>query len=115
MEECPFCGGQLIGDCECCYEKLGIDHSEGTWTYSHGLTSDQRRLWHKLLEKKGRIPYLLAPNLCALCGEQWPEDFSVSDKEWEKYVIPSLQDKILCLECYKEVQKIFPKGWKKTS
>ena len=114
MERCPFCGGQLLG-CRCAYKKLKIDHSKGTWAYKHGLTEDQEARWDAMLEAQDRIPYILNPNLCALCGEQWPECFRVSDKEWEHYVIPSLQNEILCLECYTELKRIFPYGWKHTN
>ena len=85
MERCPICGSQLIG-CGCLkdnYNKLPF-----------------------------RIPYLLAPVLCGLCGEQWPDMFRISDKEWEKYVIPSLQTEALCRQCYDEVKNLFPNGWK---
>lgn len=88
MEVCPICGNQLIG-CEH-YDQL----MEGEIT----LTC--------------RIPYLPVPNVCALCGEQWPEVFDVPDEEWEKYVIPDLQNKVLCWECFDELKKLFPNGWK---
>lgn len=54
MERCPFCGGQLIS-CECIYEKLGIDTSEGSYAYTCGLTDEQYDAWDELLLKKGRI------------------------------------------------------------
>lgn len=111
MEGCPFCGRQLLSCC-CCYEKLGIDVSEGTWAYSHGLTDVQSEQWLEMLEDKGRIPYILIPNFCGLCGQQWPEEFDVPDEEWRKYVIPELQEEALCLECYEELKVIFPNGWK---
>ena len=85
MERCPNCDGQLIG-CEC---------FEGTYS-----------------KLPFRIPYILTPILCGLCGEQWSEMFNVPDKEWDKYVIPSLQAESLCKECYNELKRIFPKGWK---
>jgi hypothetical protein len=56
MEICPFCKCQLIG-CDCCYEILGIDASEGTWAYENGLTKKQAKKWDKLLREKGLIPY----------------------------------------------------------
>ncbi len=111
MERCPFCGRQLIS-CDCCYKKLGIDVSSGTWAYAHGLTDEQEEQWLAMLEAKRRIPYLLVPSNCGLCGYQWPEHWSVSDKTWRKYIIPALQDRVLCLDCFEELKKIFPKGWK---
>lgn len=84
MERCPACGGQAIS-CGCSNKKF----------YSKGY----------------RIPYLRIPNLCRLCGKQWPEFFSVSDCEWETYVIPELQGEILCKECYERLKALFPDGW----
>ena len=111
MERCPFCGRQLIG-CGCCYELLGIDVSEGTWFYEHGLTSEQEQDFLELLEKKGRIPWVMIPVLCALCGEIFPTMFTVKDKEWNKYIVPELQDKVLCYGCYNRQKKLFPSGWR---
>lgn len=113
-EVCPFCGWQLIA-CECRYKKLGVDCSPGAWAYVHGLTKKQDAQFEKILTKKGRIPYILIPNQCALCGEQWPKDFRVSNHQWEKFVIPPLQKEMLCLECYQELKSIFPKGWKRVA
>lgn len=111
MEWCPFCGRQLIS-CDCAYEKLGIDISEGTWAYEHGLTKEQGRKWNEILEKKGLIPYVAIPDLCALCGEVEPEFFHVSDREWQKYVIPKLQREVLCFGCYLKQKRLFPDGWR---
>ena len=111
MERCPFCGRQLIS-CGCCYKRLDIDVSPDTWAYSHGLTDEQGNRWLTMLEAKGRIPYLLVPNKCGLCGQQWPDVFSVSDKTWRKYVIPALRAGILCRDCFDELKRLFPKGWR---
>lgn len=81
MEVCPICGGQLLG-CEC------LEKTKGLLPF--------------------RIPYLLIPNMCRLCGKQWPDFFKVSDKTWKKYVIPPLQKKVLCKDCYQEMKKLFP-------
>lgn len=64
-------------------------------------------------KKFGRIPYLIIPTLCGLCGEQWPIMFMVPEEEWNKYVLPELQNKILCLKCYKRLKKLFSGGWDK--
>jgi len=82
MERCPRCGGQLIS-CDCNDSEL----------------------------PSFRIPYILIPVKCGLCGQQWPEDFKVPDDDWKKYVIPQLQDETLCQECYQELKQIFPRGW----
>lgn len=109
MERCPFCGRQLIS-CDCVYEKLGIDVSPGTWAYQYGLTPVQDRKWTAMLNKKGRIPWVEIPWVCAKCGKIWPKMFM--DPEWEKYVPPNLQPSILCLPCYNKLKELFPRGWK---
>jgi hypothetical protein len=68
MECCPFCAHQLIS-CE---------HS--------GMPLD-------ILDDKGRIPFIMYPNLCAKCGTLWPEMFSVPDEEWERYIEPRMRGK----------------------
>ena len=82
MEVCPSCGGQFFW-CDC--EKDDVEF---------------------------RIPYLLIPVKCGLCGEQWPEEFYVSNEDWAKFVLPNLQRQVLCLSCYEELKKLWPKGWK---
>ena len=51
-----------------------------------------------------QLPYR-KPNIfllwfCAFCGEIQSEFFRVPDEEWKKYVIPSLQERVLCRDCY---------------
>ncbi len=77
MEECPFCGGQLIS-CDC----------------SANLTK---------LDKK-RIPYIVLPNYCRRCLKSFPDMFMVPDKEWAKMPI-SLKHEMLCKKCYNKISK----------
>lgn len=98
VERCPFCGNQLIG-CHCCYEKLGIDANKEP-VYSEGLDDKDGKKWIKMLEKKGRIPFIMYPNLCVKCGKLWPDMFNVPDEEWERYIEPSIRGKMLCKSCY---------------
>ena len=113
-ETCPFCGGQLLS-CDCCYELLGIDCSKGTYAYENGLTEEQWNQWIDILLEKGRIPYVLIPNMCGLCGKLWPDMFMMADEEWEKYVIPPLQYEELCSKCFQRMKKMFPDGWERES
>ncbi len=111
MERCPFCGRQLIS-CDCVYTLLNIDVSEGTWAYENGLTDKQEEEWEQLLEDKGRIPWVQIPVLCELCGEVFPDFFILPDTIWQHYVIPPLQDKVLCRSCYEKQVVLFPNGWR---
>jgi len=49
---------------------------------------------------------------CPVCLKLSPEWFLVSSEEWKKYVIPPLQDKVICRPCYDEFKKLFPDGWR---
>jgi hypothetical protein len=111
MERCPFCGNQLI-TCDCCYKKLGINVKPGTWAYSHGLTKKQEIIWNNMLEKEGRIPWILEPIICHLCAKKWPDMFIVPDEEWNKYVPPIIQRTVICWQCYSKLKKTFPNGWR---
>lgn len=119
METCPFCGCQLLS-CDCCYTRLGykIDKAKPyaglpKKVYEHGLSEEEEQRWQRMLEKKGRIPFVEVPVLCRLCGKQYPDFFMVSGKEWQKYIIPELQDKVLCRDCYRHMNELFPNGWQK--
>jgi len=103
MERCPFCGNQLIS-CGCCYDLLGIEHGEGTWAYSNGLTAEQETQWQKMLTEKGRVPYIVFPNICRRCGQLWPVMFGVPAADWEKYVPIRHRREMLCLDCYKAIK-----------
>lgn len=89
MELCPFCGYQLIG-CAC---------------RNLGLVKTQRE-WRRLLNEKGRVPYIVYPNMCARCGALWPEMFSVPDEEWKRYVEIGERDKMLCKSCYSQIRTL---------
>jgi hypothetical protein len=103
MEVCPFCGNQLIS-CACCYGKLRIDVSPGTWAFSNGLTEEQEEQWLAMLTEKGRIPYMQWPNLCAYCGKLWPDMFRVPDEEWKKYIQPNKRREMVCRECFDHIK-----------
>lgn len=107
MERCPFCGNQLI-TCGCVYKKLNIDVSVGTWTYKHGLTKKQRNKWLQIITKKGRVPYILWPWVCARCGKLWPDEFHTD--EWTKYIQKRERHQILCEKCFNEIKMLIDVG-----
>ena len=123
METCPFCLRQLTS-CDCYYshfrEKYYDDESMSADQFEQecdrlekeGMTESEEAEWVAEVLTKGRIPYVIIPTMCRLCGRLWPHIFTVTDEEWEKHVIPPLQDKILCYDCYEQQKVMFPDGWK---
>jgi hypothetical protein len=105
MEQCPFCGGQLIS-CDCCYEIMGIDCSPGSKAYKNGLTKTQSKIWNLLLTRKGLVPFIVFPNLCARCGQLWPDTFLVLDAEWKKYVPILERGRMLCRSCFDLIKEL---------
>jgi len=86
-EVCPICKGQLI-------------------TCGH---------YRRVMRSGKRIPHFEVPFRCGLCGKPYPKLFSVSDREWKKYVPPNLQHTWLCKRCYNRLKRMFPNGWAKGS
>ena len=114
MEDCPFCGQQLI-TCDCCYEHLGLFDTERydettaylpPEIYHDGLTNKQAKKWEALLNAKGRIPFILYPVICSKCGALWPEFFMVSDEEWAHYIQPDKRQTVICAECYSYIKQL---------
>jgi hypothetical protein len=133
MERCPFCGGQLT--CNCAYKRFyrkQFRPQRWVWNdrtkitggrfvghptdglpkevYEHGLPEGIANKWEEVLDKKGRIPYIVYPNLCCRCGTKFPEMFSVPDEVWEKYVAPAERCRILCKPCFERIKKLIDKG-----
>ena len=114
MEQCPFCGGQIIS-CDCPYKLLNLfDSTRYTQAteylppeiYSKGLSEQQEQQWITLLIQKGRIPWIEYPLMCARCGTLWPDFFRVPDEEWKHYIQPSKQRSIICLTCYETIKHL---------
>jgi hypothetical protein len=110
VERCPFCGGQLIS-CNCSYRHLGFNLDtnkrfcglpKSVWY--NGLTPKMEKEWIQVLNQRGRIPFIVYPNICARCGELWPEMFQVPDAEWARYIEPNMQRELLCLNCYNYIK-----------
>ena len=112
MERCPFCGGQLI-TCGCRYEAVGYDYDRSKpmsglprQVYEKGLNDDENRKFVAFLSSKGRVPYIVWPNMCRRCGALWPDMFSVPDEEWRKYVQISRRACLLCRPCYDTIKQL---------
>jgi len=80
--------------------------------YFQGLHDDQRVEWDRLVNKRGRIPFIVYPNMCCRCGMLWPGMFRVPDKEWERYVEPAMQGQMLCQTCYDWIKRVIDEAAK---
>ncbi|MDD5289190.1 MAG: hypothetical protein PHY28_08795 [Dehalococcoidales bacterium] len=111
-ELCPFCGGQLI-TCGCYNRILRIDASHDSGVAKQGLAKKQAKQQEKFFNEFGRIPHLHWAMVCARCGAKNLPTPTVTEVEWNKYVVPWLQHDPLCQSCYEEMKRIFPEGWEK--
>lgn len=132
MERCTFCGHQRIS-CDCPTQHfypnmIGLDvlwtedeRARATgrpvsgipkWArmripqsvYEHGLDDAQAAEWEAVEAAKGRVPFILYPNICRRCGELWPDMFRVSDEEWARYVEPEVRGEMLCRGCWDQIK-----------
>lgn len=95
-EHCPFCTGQLQG-CGCLEERVDTPSCpEDADTYPESIALE----WQAMLTKKGRVPFIYYPNLCAKCGAVDPKLFRVPDREWTKYVEVRERRSVLCRPCF---------------
>lgn len=99
------CERDGCGECTA-IESAGKTRGLPMRVYMHGLSDAQSDEWDRALEKKGRIPYIVYPNMCARCGTLWPDMFHVPDAEWEKYVEPAMQGCMLCRPCFNWIKGV---------
>jgi len=111
QEKCPFCGHQLQ-TCDCFMEH--VSPRPGSRKRNEpdlfDMTPAQEAEWERALEKKGRIPFIVYPNLCARCGRLWPPIFMVPNEEWKRYVEPAKRHEVLCRRCYGWIKKVVDAG-----
>jgi hypothetical protein len=62
--------------------------------------------WEEALNRKGRVPYIEYPNVCARCGALWPEFFRVPDPEWERYIQINMRDQVICRPCFDDIRRL---------
>lgn len=128
MERCAFCGHQRIS-CGCEIRHFYPKYTTIAETYDHEkfsnmteaqraalvglplavyktgrLSPEQEAEWARVDAAKGRVPFVLYPNICRRCGELWPDMFRVSDEEWERYVQASERHEMLCRGCYDQIK-----------
>jgi hypothetical protein len=58
------------------------------------------------LNRKGRVPYIEYPIVCARCGVLWPEFFSVPDPEWERYIQIDMRDQVIFRSCFDDIRRL---------
>ena len=106
MEICPFCGKKLAS-CSCRYNKLECDLEK---VYYNGLSKEEEKKWISILNQKGRIPYILYPEICHRCGKLWPDTFVVTFSDIIKYIEPNMRSKIICKDCFEYIKNIIDKN-----
>jgi len=102
------------GSCPRCAEIEGMGtNGLPASVYFQGLRDEQIDEWNRILDKKGRVPFILYPNLCCRCGARWPEMFKVPDEEWDRYVAPAQRGEMLCRDCYNWIKRVIDAATKK--
>jgi hypothetical protein len=50
------------------------------------------------------VPFIEYPQMCAKCGEMWPDMFMVPHDEWCRYIEIGERDKMLCRSCFDQIK-----------
>jgi hypothetical protein len=120
MEECPFCGEQLMG-CGCAFKHLGYDdydmykmHSGLPYDiYKHGIPPEQQQEWLSILDGIGRVPFINFTHYCCVrCGKPNKEMpmYMVPTWMWWMYVPLTHQvHSAICLSCFKKIKDLIDK------
>jgi hypothetical protein len=62
--------------------------------------------WEQALNRKGRVPYIDYPNVCAKCGALQPEFFRVPDAEWQRYIQIDMRNMVICRSCFDNIKRL---------
>lgn len=101
-EESAHARGCRINGCFACAVLFASGATAGlpVRVYYDGLSAEQEDEWDAILAAKGRVPWIIYPNMCCRCGELWPALFMVPDEEWDRYVEPAMRGYMLCKACW---------------
>ena len=109
-ERCPYCGHQL-SSCGCITDVLGLTEEECKVFAEYIDDSVEPLLgimkrWEEALDRKGRVPFIEYPNVCARCGALWPAFFRVPDGEWERYIQIDMRNTVICRPCFDDIKRL---------